>query len=122
MVPSTSGSGTILGRHRRRRPPATAGSSSTGTKTEIDRLVDLILDRLQGHDAGLTDRRPNVTGHAQAAVAMQRDVEDCLEAREVAQPRKLGDGGANRFIGHQIDLTSGFGYVADSERHAPGKF
>jgi hypothetical protein len=63
-----------------------------------------------------------MTGNAQATFAMQCDVKKCFEAREVTQPRKLGGRGANRFIGRQRDLTSGFRYVADSERDAPGKF
>src|SRR5579872_1658427 len=41
----------------------------------IDRLVDLILDRLERDDADLSDPRANLSGHMDAAAAFQSHLE-----------------------------------------------
>ena len=83
-----------------------------GNEDDVDRFVDLVLDRLERHHAGLADRRRHVADHVQAAAAVPGHVEAGLQARQGGKPGELGDRRARLRIGDEIEMPAGFGHLA----------
>ncbi len=99
---------------RRRASIATSRAAVVGRRCrrgwrehEVDRFVDLVLDRLERHHAGLADGRRDAADHAQAVAAVPRDVELGLKARQRAQPGEPRDGRARALVGDELDVPSG---------------
>ena len=55
---------------------------------QVDRLVDVVLDRLERHHAGLANPRPHMAGDMETAAALRRHVERCMRRAALrASPR-----------------------------------
>src|SRR5262249_29404186 len=65
-----------------------------GHEHEVDRFVDLVLERLERDHADLADGGRDAANHMQAAAPMQRNVEAGLEPGQGSKPGMLGDRGA----------------------------
>ena len=63
---------------------------------QVDRLVDLVLDRIERHHAGLPDPRPDPPLDVEAAAAHRGDIERGTGGENFAQAADLGDGLAHR--------------------------
>src|SRR5262249_30853024 len=70
----------------------------------------------------LADGGRDAANYMQAAAPMQRDVEAGLEPGQGSKPGMLGDRGARLRIGHEIEVASALGHIAECERHAPKTF
>src|SRR5262249_48407272 len=83
---------------------------------------DFVLERLERDHADLTDGGRDLANHVQAAAPMQCNVEASLEPGHGSEAGMLGDRGAHLRIGHEIEVASALGHIAERERHAPKTF
>ncbi|MGY4376770.1 hypothetical protein ACVWZ3_004409 [Bradyrhizobium sp. i1.3.6] len=61
-------------------------------KHQVDVLLDLALDRIEGDDAGLADPGADVPRNLDPAAALGDDLESSLGGEHLPQAADLGDG------------------------------
>ena len=85
---------------------------------EIDRLFDLIRQRLERDDAILSDRRGDRSNDMQAAAAAG-DIEIGFKSRQFPQAGDFRNGGANVRVGGKIEMLAGLGNLHNRHRDLP---
>ena len=102
-----------------RRPSSDGSTGASGDEDEIDRLLDLVLDRLERHHAGLPDRRRDAGRRRAGRRGLAASLEARFQARQRAQADRLGHGRARALIGHEVDVppVSGTSWMATGTLH-----
>src|SRR5215467_11860758 len=85
---------------------------------EIDRLFDLIGQRLECDDAILSDGRGDRSDDMQAG-AVAGDVETGFKSRQFPQAGDFRNGGAHERIGAKIEMLTGLGNLLNRDRNVP---
>jgi len=87
---------------------------------QIDRLVDLVLDRIERYHTGLSDPRPHSAGNMDAASTLRRHIQRGLRRQHFAQARDSGHGVARGGVGFDVAVQSGIRYLHHNDGNAPG--
>lgn len=85
---------------------------------EIDRLFDLIGQRLERDDAILSDRRGDRSDDMQTAVAAG-DIEIGFKSRQVPKPRDFRNRSADVRIGDKVEMLAGLGNLLHPYQDVP---
>src|SRR5262249_7161928 len=82
-------------------------------------LVDIALDLLQRHHAGLSNPRLHVAGHAEAAPTLWCHVKRGLYRKHLTQAADIGHRIANSLIGLEVAVQARLRYLRHRDRDAP---
>ena len=85
-------------------------------KHEVDRLVELALDRLQRNDAILHHCCRHPSDHAQPIGPLPREIEPGFEPRQGSKACSFGDGVPRGSVRQQIEPPTGFRNGRDHNR------
>ena len=96
-------------------------SCALRNEDEIDRLLDLIGQRLERDHAVLPDRRRYHARDVQAPRPAAAHVKARFEPRQVAQSRDPRDRGAHGGVGDKIEMLPGLGDIVHRNGNLPGR-
>ena len=92
---------------------------------QVDRLFDVVFDRLERHHAILADRRATLARDMHAVAPRTRDVEDARQAfGRSRRPAICATAARDASSAHKIDMHAGRSGISSIDRHghAPGRF